>query len=218
MHRFLVIPKITVVLSIVGLLATSYFLRWNVLTLINHSMAAAEIAADERAARFREGSQARSEAFAAELARYKLSMEKYLAALTATNKKVEQTPEEQRQAAYREQQQYQRETQVPPKPTLEQSPETRERIATISDQFRQDQVKFFTVATRLNWVVGVMVMLLVGSLLTLIMFDAGGPRVAYVAVLILSFVFFIGPALYSFLAAFAWRMEPPKYDQTYSDR
>ncbi len=63
--------------------------------------------------------------------------------------------------------------------------------------------------SRLNWVAWIAATALVGGLLYLIMFDPAGGRIIYFALLVMSFVFMIGPAFHSIISAIVGFLEPP---------
>jgi hypothetical protein len=61
----------------------------------------------------------------------------------------------------------------------------------------------------MNWICGVSALILVGGLLWLIMFDEGAQRIPYLVVLVLSFVFMIGPSFHSIMSAIAGFLRAP---------
>jgi len=99
--------------------------------------------------------------------------------------------------------------QIPSHPVTPTSPE-------ITDQFREIQIDFvlrryryFTVSEIGNWIACCAAVLLVGGLLYLLLFDAQTNRFVYVASLLLSFVFLIGPSFHSVLSVVIGLLKGP---------
>ena len=63
---------------------------------------------------------------------------------------------------------------------------------------------------RLNYVAWAAALALTGGLLYLLLFDRAGPRLIYLAVLLLSFVFLIGPSFHSILTTIIGFLEAPR--------
>ena len=61
----------------------------------------------------------------------------------------------------------------------------------------------------MNWIAWLAALLLVGSLLYLLMFDTEGKRIFYVVLLLLSFVFMIGPSFHSIMSAIVGFLRAP---------
>lgn len=89
------------------------------------------------------------------------------------------------------------------------SPELSDKLGQINADFRAQQYHYFDSTSRLNWVCCASALILVGGLLFLIMFETGNQRMLYLAVLILSFVFMIGPAFHSIMSAIVGFLQAP---------
>ena len=89
------------------------------------------------------------------------------------------------------------------------SPEVRDQLAKINAEFRAQQFRYFDRTSSLNWVACAAALSLVGGLLYLLMFDNGGRRVFYFVILLLSFVFMIGPSLHSMMSALVGFLRAP---------
>jgi hypothetical protein len=62
---------------------------------------------------------------------------------------------------------------------------------------------------KLTWVACIGALALVGGLLYLLMFDVDGRRLYYVIVLLISFVFLIGPSFHTILSTIVGFLEMP---------
>jgi bacteriorhodopsin len=84
-----------------------------------------------------------------------------------------------------------------------------DQLAQINAEFRAQQFHYFDSTSALNWVCCASALVLVGGLLSLIMFDTGSVRAFYLAVLVLSFVFMIGPSFHSIMSAIVGFLHAP---------
>lgn len=100
--------------------------------------------------------------------------------------------------------------QLPRMPQKPRPPELTDRLAEFNYEFRQEQLDYFESSAVLNWVSCGAALCLVGSLLTLIMFDDGIGRFLYFSVLVLSFVFMIGPSFHSLMSAIVGFLNAPR--------
>ncbi len=96
--------------------------------------------------------------------------------------------------------------QIPQRP---RSPELSDQLARINADFRAQQYRYFDSTSRLNWVTCVSALALVAGLLFLIMFETGSQRLLYLVILIVSFVFMIGPSFHSIMSAIVGLLEAP---------
>ena len=105
-------------------------------------------------------------------------------------------------------------TAPPPPPQMPQRPEAplpaelEQRMAELQVEFRQQKFHYFQTATTLNWVAWTAALGLCGGLLYLLMFDLEGQRVFYAVVLVVSFVFMIGPVMQWLLAGIVGLLQP----------
>lgn len=99
--------------------------------------------------------------------------------------------------------------QLPQKPQQARSPELSDKLGQINADFRAQQYHYFDSTSRMNWVCCASALILAGGLLFLIMFETGNQRVLYLTVLVLSFVFMIGPAFQSIMSAIVGFLKAP---------
>ena len=101
---------------------------------------------------------------------------------------------------------------LPGKPRPPVDPKIEEQLYEINAEFRSQKYQYFKKLGTLNWIACAAALFLVGGLLVLLMFDANGNRMFYVIVLLLSFVFMIGPSFHSIVSAIVGFLEaPPLY-------
>ena len=99
--------------------------------------------------------------------------------------------------------------QLPTKPHPPAPPELLKRLAEINAEFRDQRSNYFRIASTLNVVAWAAALALAGGLLYLLMFDVEGPRLYYVVILGLSFIFLIGPAFHTILSGIVGFMHEP---------
>ena len=100
--------------------------------------------------------------------------------------------------------------QLPWKPSKPVSPELSDQLGKINAEFRAQQYHYFDSTSRLNWGTCVSALVLVGGLLFLTMFETGNQRFLYLVVLVLSFVFMIGPSFHSIMSAIVGFLSAPQ--------
>ena len=89
-------------------------------------------------------------------------------------------------------------------------PEYQESLARINTEFRCRNTATSCAATVLNRIAWASALCLVGGLLYLLMFDVGNGRAFYVVLLVLSFVFLIGPSFHTIPSAVVGFLEAPR--------
>ena len=99
--------------------------------------------------------------------------------------------------------------QVPDRPTPPKSPEVEDQFRTIETEFVLRRYRYFVICEYGNWIACMAALSLVGGLLYLLMFDLNGNRLFYFMVLVLSFVFLIGPSLQSVMSIIIGMMNGP---------
>jgi len=99
--------------------------------------------------------------------------------------------------------------QLPDKPQKPKSPELSDKMAAINADFRAQQFHYFDSSRLVNWVCCASALVLVGGLLFLIMFETGNTKIVYVVILVLSFVFMIGPSFHSIMSAIVGFLKAP---------
>jgi len=202
MNKSLVAVKYVAIAAFAVTLFTTYYLRSEVLKLSTIRFSAEHLKAEEGLRERKESYPERKDAYQSQLKQYDIEMQHYrdMLVLYRTNysEYVKRVKDEYRPP------------NLPQKPEKPQSPELSDELANINAEFRTQQYQYFDSTSRLNWVCCVSALLLVASLLFLIMFEAGGQRIPYLVVLILSFVFMIGPAFHSIISAIVGFMEAPQ--------
>ena len=98
---------------------------------------------------------------------------------------------------------------LPNAPMKPDPPELAEQLFEINTDFRARKNQYFATISRLTWLACAAALMLSGGLLYLLMFDASGPRWHYLAALVLSFVFLIGPAFHSIITGIIGFLEEP---------
>ena len=98
---------------------------------------------------------------------------------------------------------------MPPNPVKPLSPEISDEMQKISIEFRKKQSHYFESTSKMNWVSCVAALTLVGGLLYLLLFDLQGKRLFYMVLLVLSFIFMIGPSFHSLMSALAGFLQAP---------
>ena len=194
------IKFLTIVAFAVTLCAT-YYLRSEVLKLNKIRFSAENIRAEESMKTMKESYPARVTEYEIQMKNYDLQKEHFEEMVKLYRSNYEEY-------ARRLKDEY-KPPQLPFNPRKPRSPELSEQLAQIDADFRAQQYHYFDSTGRLNWVCCVSAILLVSGLLFLIMFEIGGQRILYLVVLILSFVFMIGPSFHSILSAIVGFLRAP---------
>jgi hypothetical protein len=196
--------KMCVLLGFLVLLSTSYYLRTEVLALNRIRFSADEARADYELKRLRETYPERIKRHQIELKNYELQLEHYqkLSELYRKDlvKYLEMTKDQARPQP----------PQMPARPQPPEPPEVGEKLSQINLAFRTRKAHYFVMTGRLNWAAWAAALALTGGLIYLLLFDRAGPRLIYLAVLLLSFVFLIGPSFHSILSAIVGFLEAPR--------
>lgn len=203
--RGIVTAKLSSLLGFLVLLSSSYYLRSEVLELNRIRFSADQARADQERKRLQETYPERVEQYQIALQNYKLQLEhyekmtelyrkdlvEYLKLIQDEGKGTPGPP------------------QVPTRPQPPDPPEVRETLSRINLEFRARKYHYFEVTSRLNWVAWAAALALTGGLLFLLLFDREGPRLVYLSILLLSFIFLIGPSFHSILSAIVGFLEAP---------
>lgn len=204
--RGLVVARLSVLLGFLVLLSSSYYIRTEVLALNRIRFSADEARADYERKRLQETYPERMERYEVELKNHALQMENYERLSKLYREDLVQYLE-----LTRDQSQPQPQPpQIPIRPQPPEPPEVRETLSRINLEFRTRKAQYFATTSRLNWVAWAAALALTGGLLYLLLFDRAGPKLIYLAVLLLSFVFLIGPSFHSILSAIAGFLEAPR--------
>lgn len=201
MNRALAMVKGLTIAAFVMTLFSTYYLRSEVLALNKIRFSAENLRADEDLREMTEFHPVRLAEYEVQSQHYKLEMDHYsqMLELYRTNydeyvKRLKDTFEP---------------PELPWKPERPRSPEIGDQLARINADFRAQQFRYFDSTSRLNWVTCVSALTLVAGLLFLIMFETGGQRIFYLVILIVSFVFMIGPSFHSIMSAIVGLLEAP---------
>lgn len=198
------LAKVCAWLGFLVLLSSSYYLRTEVLALNRIRFSADEARADYELKRLKEMNPERIERYQVELKNYQLQLANYQRLSELYEKDLVQYLEltkdnPQPQAP-----------QMPIRPQPPEPPEVRERLSQINLEFRTRKYHYFVMTSRLNWVAWIAAVSLTGGLLFLLLFERSGPRLIYLSVLLLSFIFLIGPSFHSILSAVVGFLEAPR--------
>jgi len=201
MERHVRIAKYVSLIAFLVLLYTTYFLRSEVLDLSRIRFSAENVRSDERIEEMKTTHPLRLEEHKAAMSNYDVQMKHY--------KKMLKLYQEDYDAYVKRLKDHYAPPALPTKPRMPRSPEVSEKLARIDVAFRRRQFAYFDRAVRLNWVACIAALALVGGLLYLLMFDTEGKRIFYIVILVLSFVFMIGPSFHSILSGIISLMRPP---------
>lgn len=195
-----VVKAVTIVAFMITLCAT-YYLRSEVLKLNTIRFSSENIQAEENLREMKESYPVRVTEHEVQTRNYELQMEHYRAMLELYRTNYDEY-------VRRLKDNYQP-PQLPQKPQKPKSPELSDQLGKINADFRAQQYHYFATTSRLNWVCCASALILVGGLLFLIMFETGSQRMLYLAVLLLSFIFMIGPAFHSIMSAIVGFLKAP---------
>ena len=204
MKKTLVVVKCVTITAFMVTLCTTYYLRSEVLKLNKIRFSSENVRAEENLRDRKESYPVRMAEYEVQMKNYELQMEHYEEMLelyrTDYNEYVKRLKD------------HYKPPQLPHKPQKPKSPDLSDQLAKINAEFRAQQFHYFDSTSRLNWVCCASALVLVGGLLSLIMFEAGNQRILYLVVLVLSFVFMIGPSFHSIMSAIVGFLRaPPVY-------
>jgi hypothetical protein len=201
MKRSLIAVKFIAIAAFMVTLSTMYFVRSEVLDLSKIRYSSENVRADEQLRNLQESHPVRMMEYELQMKHYDLQMKHY-------HEMLELYRSDYDEYVKRIQDRY-RPPQLPQQPQKPRSPEVGDQLATINAAFRAQQHRYFDVTSKLNWVSCVSALTLVGGLLLLIMFETGNQRAFYLIVLVLSFVFMIGPSFHSIMSAIVGLLRAP---------
>ncbi len=193
--------KIASIIGFLTLVASTYYLRGEVLALSQIRFSADEVRANYDLQQMEESFPDLVEQHEAAIEQYDLQLEHYREMLALYRSDYD---------AYvqRLEDEY-LPPQMPYPPTKPRPPEVAQQLHEIDTAFRTRKNTYFERSSVLNWVAGAAALLLVGGLLWLLMFDTDSPRWHYLVALGLSFVFLIGPSFHSILTGIIGFMQSP---------
>lgn len=201
MKKTLATVKCVTILAFMVTLFATYYLRSQVLELNKIRFSSENVKAEEHLREMKESYPDRMAEHEVKMENYKLQMGHYQEML-----KLYRTDYD--EYARRLKDSY-RPPQVPQKPRKPKSPKLSDQLAGINASFRAQQFHYFDSTSKLNWVCCASALALVGGLLFLIMFETGNQRIFYLIVMVLSFVFMIGPSFHSIMSAIVGFLRAP---------
>ncbi len=201
MNKALPAIKCVTVVAFMVTLSATYYLRGEVLKLNRIRFSSENVRAEENLREMKESYPVRVAEHEVQMKNYELQMEHYQEMLNLYRTDY--------QEYVRRLNDHYRPPQLPQKPQKPRSPELSDQLAQINAEFRAQQFHYFDSTSGLNWVCCVSALVLVGGLLFLIMFETGTQRAFYLAVLVLSFVFMIGPSFHSIMSAIVGFLHAP---------
>ena len=200
----LTIARLITIAAFMVTLSATYYLRSEVLTLNKIRYSADNVRAEDTLRDMTESHPVRLAEYEVRMQHYELQMDHYSQMLelyrTDYDEYVQRIKDKYVLPSF------------PRKPSKPTSPELTDQLGKINAEFRAQQYHYFDSTSRLNWVTCVSALMLVGGLLFLALFDTGNQRFLYLVVLILSFVFMIGPSFHSIMSAIVGFLSaPPAY-------
>jgi hypothetical protein len=201
MERALTIAKLITIVAFMITLSATYYLRSEVLTLNKIRFSADNVRAEDHLNEMRESYPVRLAAHEVQLKDYDLQMDHY-------NQMLQLYRTDYDEYVRRLKDKY-KPPQLPWKPSKPVSPELSDRLGKINADFRAQQYHYFDSTSRLNWITCASALILVGGLLFLTMFETGNQRLMYLVVLVLSFIFMIGPSFHSIMSAIVGFLNAP---------
>lgn len=201
MEKALKSVKFIVIVAFMITLCSTYYLRSEVLKLNTIRFSSDNIRAEEELRQLKESHPLRQQEYEVAVENYDLQMEHYEEMLdiyrTDYDEYVRRLDDDYHPP------------RLPSKPNPPRTPEMSDRLAEINIEFREQQYHYYKTTSVLNWLCCLSSLALTGGLLFLIMFDVNNQRLFYVAVLILSFVFMIGPSFHSIMSAIVGFLHAP---------
>ena len=201
MKRDIAIAKYTTIAAFLLLLFSTYYLRSQVLTLNTIRLSSNNIMAEEARKGMEASFPARQKEYELQMAHFEMESKHYEDMLDLYKTNYEEyvkrvgdkfTP-----------------PRMPRKPTPPVSPELSDELTKVGIEFRDQQYDYFNSTSKLNWIACIAAMSLVGGLLYLLMFDVNGKRIFYIVILVLSFIFMIGPSFHSIMSAIVGFLQAP---------
>jgi hypothetical protein len=200
-HRAIVAAKLASLLGFVVLVISTYYLRSEVLALSHIRFSADEVRAANELQELRETEPDRKRQYEAAEKHYQLELEHYRSMLELYHSDYDEYVK-------RLEDKFQP-PPMPSPPSKPDAPEIAQRLYELNVDFRTRKNQYFERTSRLVWIDCVAAVMLVGGLVWLLLFDVQSPRWHYLAALLISFVFLIGPALHSFLTGIIGFLQEP---------
>jgi hypothetical protein len=201
-HRDLTAAKVFALVGFLVLVASSYYLRSEVLALSHIRFSADELRAANDLRRLRESYPDRVERHKADMKYYDLQVEHYRKMLDLYNTDYDEYVK-------RIKDEYKLPS-APNQPYKPDPPELSEKFSQINADFRTRKNDYFRTTRWLNWIACAAALSLVGGLLYLLLFDISTARWQYLVALTISFVFLIGPSFHSIISGIVGFLQEPR--------
>ncbi|MFL2437010.1 MAG: hypothetical protein ACJ0IZ_10865 [Verrucomicrobiales bacterium] len=196
------IAKFITIISFLVLLFSTYFLRSKVLELNTIRMSSQNVMAEETEKNLNNSLPQRTKEYENKLKQYEIQKKHYDEMLDLYQSDYEEYVKRIKDKFVP--------PRMPPNPVKPLSPEISDEMQKISIEFRKKQSHYFESTSKMNWVSCVAALTLVGGLLYLLLFDLQGKRLFYMVLLVLSFIFMIGPSFHSLMSALAGFLQAPQ--------
>ena len=196
------IAKFITIISFLVLLFSTYFLRSKVLELNTIRMSFQNVMAEENEKSLNDSLPQRTKEYENKLKQYEIQKKHYDEMLDLYQSDYEEYVKRIKDKFVP--------PRMPPNPVKPLSPEISDEMQKISIEFRKKQSHYFESTSKMNWVSCVAALTLVGGLLYLLLFDLQGKRLFYMVLLVLSFIFMIGPSFHSLMSALAGFLQAPQ--------
>ena len=196
------IAKFITIISFLVLLFSTYFLRSKVLELNTIRMSSQNVMAEETEKNLNNSLPQRTKEYENKLKQYEIQKKHYDEMLDLYQSDYEEYVKRIKDKFVP--------PRMPPNPVKPLSPEISDEMQKISIEFRKKQSHYFESTSKMNWVSCVAALTLVGGLLYLLLFDLQGKRLFYMVLLVLSFIFMLGPSFHSLMSALAGFLQAPQ--------
>ena len=202
MNKNIKVAKFVTIIAFLALLFSTYYLRSQVLKLNTIRMSSQNIMTQQARKDLSESLPVRQKEYEAKLGQYEIENKHYEEMLDLYK------------SYYEEYVKRLKDNFVPPRmprsPVKPVSPELSDEMQKIGIEFREQQSNYFNSTSKLNWISCLAALSLVGGLLYLLMFDPEGKKIFYLVLLVMSFVFMIGPSFHSLMSALAGFLQAPQ--------
>lgn len=196
------LAKFITIISFLVLLFSTYFLRSKVLELNTIRMSSQNVMAEETEKNLNNSLPQRTKEYENKLKQYEIQKKHYDEMLDLYQSDYEEYVKRIKDKFVP--------PRMPPNPVKPLSPEISDEMQKISIEFRKKQSHYFESTSKMNWISCVAALTLVGGLLYLLLFDLQGKRLFYMVLLVLSFIFMIGPSFHSLMSALAGFLQAPQ--------
>jgi len=201
MKKNIKVAKFVTIISFLVLLFSTYYLRAQVLKLNNIRMSAQNIMTTEARKDLEASLPTRQKEYENKMGQYEIDKKHYEEMLDLYNTNYEEYVKRLEDKFVP--------PRMPPSPNKPVAPEVSKSLQEISIEFREQQSSYFNSTSKLNWISCLAALSLVGGLLYLLMFDPEGKKIFYLILLVMSFIFMIGPSFHSLMSALVGFLQAP---------